>query len=47
MEKFILNNDLLDKIANSFKITEMEKLAFMKYVAYMTKSEQKELYELL
>lgn len=47
MKKIILNSDVLDKIANSLKITQEEKLNFLKYVAYLTKTEQQELYELL
>lgn len=47
MKKIILNNELLDKIVNSYKITETEKISFMKYVSYLTKSEQRELAELL
>lgn len=42
-----VNNEILDKIANSFKITENEKMSFLRYISYLTVSEQKELAELL
>lgn len=47
MKKINFNNEILDKIANSLKITENEKVSFLKYVSYLTNSEQKELLELL
>lgn len=47
MKKLNLNNQVLDKIANSFKINEKEKLSLLRHIAYLTKSEQKELVELL
>lgn len=45
--KFNLNNEILDKITNSFRITENEKISFLKYISYLTVSEQKELSKLL
>lgn len=39
--------EILDKIANSLKITENEKLSYLRYISYLTVSEQKELAELL
>lgn len=47
MKNIKINNEILDKIANSVKITEKEKISFLRYVSYLTASEQKELLELL
>ncbi|MBB1565230.1 hypothetical protein HG430_004265 [Candidatus Gracilibacteria bacterium] len=43
MRKINFDNKILDKISDSLKITEEEKLNFLKYIAYLTPSEQKEL----
>ncbi|NVP17413.1 hypothetical protein HUU51_01720 [Candidatus Gracilibacteria bacterium] len=42
-----VDGKVLDKIASSEIMTESEKLSFMKYVGYMTNSEQKELVEII
>ncbi|MDD3793598.1 MAG: hypothetical protein PHI37_02205 [Candidatus Gracilibacteria bacterium] len=42
-----IDDNVLDKIASSELMTESEKLSFMKYVGYMTNSEQKELVEII
>lgn len=42
-----VDDKVLDKIASSEIMTESEKLSFMKYVWYMTNSEQKELVEII
>lgn len=47
MKQMNFNNWILDKIANSVKITESEKISFLRYVSYLTISEQKELETLL
>ncbi|MFA5917666.1 MAG: hypothetical protein WC850_05535 [Candidatus Gracilibacteria bacterium] len=41
--KILFDNTLLDKIVNSIIITEQEKLNFLKYLAYLTSEEKKEL----
>jgi hypothetical protein len=41
--KIIVDWSMLDKIVNSIILSEQEKLNFMKYIWYMTKSEKKEL----
>ena len=41
--KIIIDWSILDKIVNSMILSEQEKLNFMKYIWYMTKSEKKEL----
>jgi len=38
---------VLDKISWSEVMTDSEKLSFMKYVGYMTTSEQRELVEII
>ena len=45
--KIIINSSILDKIVNSVILSEKEKLNFMKYLAYMTSSEQKQLASLI
>lgn len=42
-----IDGNILDKIASSEVMTDSEKLSFMKYVGYMTTSEQKELVEII
>ncbi len=42
-----IDGKILDKIASSEVMTDSEKLSFMKYVGYMTTSEQKELVEII
>jgi hypothetical protein len=41
--KILFDNTMIDKIVNSIIITEYEKLYFLKYVAYLTSKEKKEL----
>lgn len=41
--KILFDNTLLNKIVNSIIITEYEKLYFLKYIAYLTSKEKKEL----
>lgn len=38
---------ILDKISSSEVMTDSEKMSFMKFVGYMTTSEQKELVEII
>lgn len=45
--KILFDKNLLDRIVNSIIITEQEKLYFLKYVAYLTSNEKKELYNLV
>lgn len=47
MKNIKLDNEILDKISNSLQITEVEKINFLKYISYLTLSEQKELSTLL
>lgn len=47
MRTIKVNNQILDKIANSMEITEKEKISFLRYISYLTVSEQKELAGLL
>ena len=47
MRKINFDTKILDKISDSLKITEEEKLNILKYIAYQTPSEQKELAWLL
>ncbi|GEM_PF-1170205 len=47
MKKINFNNKVLDKISNSKQIGDNEKLNFLKYVSYLSKSEQLELVKLL
>jgi hypothetical protein len=46
-KSIIIDNDLIDAIANSFKISDKEKMTFLKYIWYMTLSERKELQTLV
>lgn len=45
--KILFDQTLLDKIVNSIIITENEKLYFLKYIAYLTNKEKKELSSLV
>lgn len=47
MKKVNVDNKVLDSIVNSLKITESEKIVYLRYVSYLTQTEQKELVELL
>lgn len=47
MKKVNIDNKVLDSIVNSLKITESEKIVYLRYVSYLTLTEQKELVELL
>lgn len=42
-----VDDAVLDRIASSEVMTDSEKLSFMKYVWYMTTSEQRELVEII
>jgi hypothetical protein len=41
--KILFDNTMLDKIVNSVIISEQEKMNFIKYLAYLTRKEKKEL----
>ena len=41
--KIIIDSFILNKISNSNELNNNEKIHFLKYVWYMTKSEKKEL----
>jgi hypothetical protein len=41
--KILFDNTMLDKIVNSVIISEQEKMNFIKYLAYLTSKEKKEL----
>ncbi len=43
----IIDSFLLDRISNSQLLWESEKLSFLRYVWYLSKSEQKELLTLI
>ncbi len=45
--KLNIDNNLIDIISNSTKITSNNKLEFLRNIWYMTKSEQKQLINLL
>ncbi|MDD3144614.1 MAG: hypothetical protein PHV23_00725 [Candidatus Gracilibacteria bacterium] len=42
-----IDGKILDKISSSEVMTDSEKMSFMKFVGYMTTSEQKELVEII
>ena len=46
-KSIIIDNDLIDAIANSVKIGDKEKMTFLKYIWYMTLWERKELLTLV
>lgn len=46
-KSIIIDNDLIDAIANSLKMGDKEKMNFLKYIWYMTFSERKELLTLI
>lgn len=45
--KILFDHTLIDKTVNSLIITEYEKLYFLKYIAYLTSKEKKELASLV
>jgi len=45
--KIIIDSFILNKIANSDELNNNEKMSFLRYVWYMTKSEQRELAQLI
>ena len=46
-KSIIIDKELIDKIVNSFKISEQEKLKWLKIIWYLTLSERKELMTLV
>ena len=45
--KIYIENSILDKIVNSCKITENEKIKYLKYIWYLTIQEREELANLV
>ena len=45
--KIVIDNYLLNKISNSFVLNENEKLNFLKYLAYLTENEKRQLCNLV
>lgn len=45
--KIKIDGEVLDKISSSELMSDSEKMSFMKFVGYMTTSEQKELVEII
>ncbi len=46
-KKIRVDEGVLDKITSSNKMSDSEKISFMKYVWYMTPSEKKELTQII
>ncbi len=45
--KIVIDPYLLNKLTNSFVLNENEKLNFLKYIAYLTQNEKKQLCNLV